>query len=87
MMNQAGYQLLATNRTSEAIEVFKRNAELYPNSANCLDNLALAFEKSGQKKKAVETYEKALKMAEKHGETQLAASAKANFERLSVKEK
>lgn len=85
MMNQAGYQLLATNRTSEAIEVFKRNAELYPNSANCLDSLGEAFEKDGQTKKAIENYEKAYKMAELRGETELARSARSNFERLSRK--
>lgn len=85
MMNQAGHQLLATNRISEATAVFERNAELYPYSSNCLDSLAEALEKDGQTKKAIENYEKAYKMAELRGETELARSARSNFERLSRK--
>ena len=81
-MNLAGYQLLTSDRITEAIAVFEKNAEAYPNSANCLDSLAEAYERSGQLRKAKETYEKAYKMAETHGETQLAISAKAKFERL-----
>lgn len=85
MMNQVGHQLLATNRISEAIAVFERNAELYPYSSNCLDSLAEALEKDGQTKKAIENYEKAYKRAELRGETELARSARSNFERLSRK--
>ncbi|MGQ0543352.1 MAG: hypothetical protein ACT4O9_16140 [Blastocatellia bacterium] len=67
----------------EAIEAFKKNIELYPNSANVYDSLAEADEKSGAKDKARTNYEKAYQMAEKSGELQLAKSAKANFDRLS----
>lgn len=84
-LNQVGYQLLRTNRIDEAISAFKRNVENYPNSANVYDSLAEAFEKNGQLKQSAENYEKAYKMAEKSGETQLAQSAKANFERISAK--
>ncbi len=84
-LNQIGYQLLNANRIDEAIAAFKKNAENYPNSANVYDSLAEAFEKSGQLKQAAENYEKAYKMAEKSGETQLAQVAKASFERVSAK--
>lgn len=86
-LNQIGYQLLRTNRIDEAIAAFKKNAENYPNSANVYDSLAESYEKNGQLKQAAENYEKAYKMAETTGETQLAQSAKANFERVSDKMK
>lgn len=84
-LNQVGYQLLRADRVAEAVEVFKKNVENHPNSANCYDSLAEAYEKNGSLKLAKETYEKAYKMAETRGETQLAQSAKANFERISAK--
>jgi predicted alpha/beta superfamily hydrolase len=85
MLNQIGYQLLRAEKYTEAIEVFKKNVENHPNAANCYDSLAEAYEKSGALKLARENYEKAYKMAESHGETQLAQTARANFERLSAK--
>lgn len=85
LLNQIGYQLLRADRTPEAIEVFKKNVESYPNSANVYDSLAEALEKNGQLKSAAEHYEKAYKMAEAKGEAQLAQSARANFERISAK--
>ncbi|MGE3468528.1 MAG: alpha/beta hydrolase-fold protein [Pyrinomonadaceae bacterium] len=84
-MNRIGYQFLANGRTAEAIEAFRRNTASYPESANTYDSLAEAYEKSGDLKRAAENYEKAYKMAEKHGETRLAATAKANFDRVSKK--
>lgn len=83
LLNQLGYFHLREKRNLEAIEAFKKNVELYPNSANALDSLAEAYEKNGSKDKAREYYEKAFRLAEKAGEEQLAKSAKANFERLS----
>lgn len=85
LLNQIGYQFLRANKTQEAIDAFKRNVEFYPNSANVYDSLAEAFEKNGQLKQARENYEKAYKVAEAKGETQLAKSAKENFERISAK--
>ncbi len=68
----------------EAIDVFKKNIANYPRSANVFDSLAEAYEKNGQTANARENYEKAWKMAEQNGETQLAASAKGNFERIAA---
>ena len=84
-LNQIGYQLLNAKRFDEAISAFKKNTENYPNSANGYDSLAEAYEKNGQLKQAKENYEKAYKMAEAHGENELAQTAKANFERISSK--
>jgi len=85
MLNQIGYQLLRANRLDEAISAFRKNVENHPNSANVYDSLAEAFEKNGQLKQAAENYEKAYRRAETNGESQLAQTAKANFERVSAK--
>jgi predicted alpha/beta superfamily hydrolase len=85
LLNQIGYQLLRADKPAEAVEVFRKNAANYPNSANVYDSLAEAFEKNGQLKQAAENYEKAYKRAETNNETQLAQTAKANFARISAK--
>lgn len=85
LLNQIGYQYLRAKNYAEALEVFKKNAANHPNAANCYDSLADAYERSGALKLAKENYEKAYKMAEAHGETALAETAKANFERISAK--
>lgn len=61
-INQAGYNLLGQNRTKEAVFVFQLNAELFPNSANAWDSLAESHWRAGEKDKAVEYYNKAIKM-------------------------
>jgi len=85
MLNQIGYGLLRANRMDEAIAAFRKNVENHPNSANVYDSFAEALEKNGQLKQAAENYEKAYRRAETNGETQLAQTAKANFERISAK--
>jgi hypothetical protein len=87
LVNRLGYQLLGAGKTAEAVEVFKKNVENYPNSANVYDSLGEAYEKNGQFKPARDNYEKAYKIAETKGETQIAQAAKANFERVSGKVK
>ena len=60
--NKAGYQLLQSGQTQEAIFVFQMTAEFFPNSANAWDSLAEGFLKAGDKAKATEYYTKAIKM-------------------------
>src|SRR5687768_11355808 len=84
LMNRIGYQLLAAGKTAEAIAVFEKNVASYPGSANVYDSLGEGYERSGDKAKARGYYEKAWKMAEQNGEAQLAAAAKANFERTAA---
>jgi predicted alpha/beta superfamily hydrolase len=84
LLNRVGYQLLRAGNNVEAIEIFKKNVASYPRSANVYDSLAEAYEKNGQKSMARDAYEKAWKMAEQSGESQLAASAKGNFERIAA---
>jgi tetratricopeptide (TPR) repeat protein len=87
LVNQVGYQLLRAGNTQLAIDVFKKNVASYPRSANVYDSLAEAYERNGDRTQARELYEKAWRMAEQNGETQLAVSAKANFERIASKNK
>ena len=84
IVNQFGYALLRGDKIDEAVEAFEENVKLYPDSANVYDSLAEALEKKGSRSKALANYEKAYKMAEQKGETQLAQAAKANFDRLKT---
>lgn len=60
--NRVGYHLLGNNQVQEAIYVFSLNRDLFPTSANCYDSLAEAYWKSNDTEKAVELYNKAIKM-------------------------
>lgn len=61
-LNDAGYILLNQNKINEAIEVFKLNAELYPESSNVYDSLGEAFMKNGDKELAIKNYMLSLKL-------------------------
>jgi tetratricopeptide (TPR) repeat protein len=43
-----------------ALEVFRLNVELYPNSANCYDSLAECYWKQGDLPAAIQHYERAI---------------------------
>ena len=85
LINQIGYVNLRQNNTDEAVRAFKRNTELYPDSANVYDSLAEAYEISGSINLAKANYERAYKMAEQQGNTPLAQSSKASWERLATR--
>lgn len=61
-MNKAGYGFLAQKKYKEAIEVFKLNVKLYPNSGNVFDSLGEAYMLAGDKKNAIGNYEKSIKL-------------------------
>ncbi len=61
-LNDSGYQLLGANKISEAIEIFKMNVRLNPNSWNVYDSLGEAYALAGDKKLAIENYEKSLEL-------------------------
>jgi tetratricopeptide (TPR) repeat protein len=65
-LNGTGYRLLSANKVNDAIEVFKLNVKLFPASANTYDSLAEAYALAGNKKLAIENYERALKMNPKN---------------------
>ena len=61
-INRAGYQLLGSGQIQEAVFVFQMITEFFPESANAWDSLAEGYLKAGNKEKATEYYNKAIKM-------------------------
>lgn len=61
-LNAVGYRLMGIGKPKEAIEVFKLNVELYPNSANAYDSLGEAYLNSGNSKNAIKNYKKSLEL-------------------------
>lgn len=61
-INAFGYTLARTQKMNEAIEIFKLNTELYPESANVYDSLGEAYANQGNKAEAIKSYEKALQI-------------------------
>ena len=52
--NQLGYQLMGQNKVKEAIEIFKMNVEMYPESWNVYDSLGEGYMNDGQKELAIQ---------------------------------
>ena len=65
-LNQLGYQLLQTRKVSEAIEIFKLNVEMYPQSANAYDSLGEAYMTRGDKELSIAAYKKSLELDPKN---------------------
>ena len=61
-MNTAGYDLLAAKKVNEAIEVFKLNVKLFPDSWNVYDSLGEAYAAAGNTKEAIANYEKSIQL-------------------------
>ena len=59
-LNEWGYAMLKRQEILEAIEIFKLNVLLHPNSDNVYDSLGDAYVKAGQKDLAIANYQKAL---------------------------
>jgi tetratricopeptide (TPR) repeat protein len=62
-VNNLGYQFLFAGKVEPAIEVFKKNTEMYPDSWNVWDSLAEGYMNNGDTDLAIEYYTKALNMA------------------------
>jgi tetratricopeptide (TPR) repeat protein len=65
-LNSLGYQLLKMNKIREAIEIFRLNAEVYPQSANVYDSLGEAYMIKGDKELAIRNYERSLELDPKN---------------------
>ena len=65
-VNGAGYAVLGSGKAKEAIEIFKVNVALYPNSWNAFDSLGEAYAKSGDTALAIQNYEKSVQMNPKN---------------------
>lgn len=59
-LNQSGYQQLRFKHMEEAIEFFKQNIRLHPNSFNVYDSMGEAYMINGEKALAIENYEKSI---------------------------
>jgi tetratricopeptide (TPR) repeat protein len=64
-VNFFGYQLLARNEVRAAIDVFRYNVDLYPDSANVYDSLGEALENAGRVEESYANYSKAVAKARK----------------------
>ena len=60
VLNEAGYSLLWSGRTADAVTVFEANVALYPTDANAYDSLAEAQLAAGLKGKSIANYRKSL---------------------------
>ena len=65
-LNALGYTLLFSGQVQDAITVFQRNVEEYPQSGNVYDSLGEAYMKTGQKELAIQNYEKSLQLDPKN---------------------
>jgi tetratricopeptide (TPR) repeat protein len=65
-INAFGYRLVAMQKIDDAIEMFKVNTELYPNSANTFDSLGESLANAGKREEAIKAYEKALSIDPKY---------------------
>lgn len=65
-LNLVGYQLLAMNKVKEAIEIFKLNIELFPESFNTYDSMGEAYMINGDKELAIKNYAKSLELNPKN---------------------
>jgi len=61
-INGFGYYLMNSGEIREAIEVFKLNVEVFPNSFNVYDSLGEAYMKNGDKENAIQNYRKSLEL-------------------------
>jgi CubicO group peptidase (beta-lactamase class C family) len=60
VLNDAGYSLLSSGRTADAIAVFEANVALHPADANAYDSLAEAQMAAGLKDASIANYRKSL---------------------------
>jgi CubicO group peptidase (beta-lactamase class C family) len=62
-LNDWAYRMLnGGGKKKEALEIFKLNVHLYPQSANVYDSVAEAFEANGERELAVKNYKRSLEL-------------------------
>ncbi len=61
-INQVGYEWMNSGHVSEAIEVFKLNTEVFPESSNVYDSLGEAYMKNGDSDDAIKNFKKSLEL-------------------------
>jgi len=72
VLNRFGYRILEKeNEPGWAIELFKLNAQLFPEDGNLWDSLGEAYLKYGEKEQALESYKKAVELGNKESQKKL----------------
>jgi CubicO group peptidase (beta-lactamase class C family) len=66
VLNAVGYDFLRDGKTDEAIRLFRRNVQEYPESANVWDSLGEAYAAAEKKDLAIENYQKSLELNPKN---------------------
>lgn len=61
-INLLGYQLMQKGKLYDAIEIFKFNVEMFPNSSNVYDSLGEAYMTKGDKENALINYKKSVEL-------------------------
>jgi tetratricopeptide (TPR) repeat protein len=61
-LNAYGYVLLAAKKTVEALNIFRLNCLIYPESAGVFDSLGEAWVIAGNKLAAIAAYQKVLEL-------------------------
>ena len=77
-LNRLGYRLLQMRKIADAIEIFKLNVEMYPQSSNAYDSLGEAYRAHGDKDLAVTNYKKSLELNPKNTNATAKLAALAN---------
>jgi CubicO group peptidase (beta-lactamase class C family)/predicted transcriptional regulator YdeE len=65
-LNALGYHMLYGSMEQDAVQVFQKNVQEYPQSGNVYDSLGEAYAKIGQKDLAIQNYEKSLPLDPKN---------------------
>ena len=66
VLNSQGYAYLRQDRIREAIQLFRLNVELFPDSYKAYDSLGEAMLKNGDKAAAIKNYKKSLELNPKN---------------------
>ena len=61
-INNLGYAFMGQGKIDQAIDYFKQNVKMYPNSSNTYDSLAEGYMEKGETKLAIEYYQKVISM-------------------------
>jgi CubicO group peptidase (beta-lactamase class C family) len=66
ILNGLGYEYLRAGKMDDAIRIFQKNVQEFPDSSNVYDSLGEAYAAAGKKELAIENYEKSVKMDPKN---------------------
>lgn len=80
-LNSLGYRLLLRPDKEKALDIFKYNINLYPNSANVYDSYGEGLEQTGQLEKALENYRIAYTKGQENTDPNVGLF-RQNYERL-----